>query len=167
MARDYYVEVFDIRQVTTIPMLREPRLDKDADLKRRLSLWKHTPAFHPENFAVSSIHRRNDSEVDSRLSQTKETKKRVLSFESESFEIKGLNASLSEASTRIGSPKEELAMMEGFTIKVDGHYVAGLPQVFLETPSHNPYFWQCKEQSAPMAITLLPPQFEPEDDKRC
>jgi hypothetical protein len=141
-------------------MLREPRLDNEADLKRRRSLWKKTPAFVPEDLAVDPIHRRNDSEMESRLSHILETKGKVLSFESESFEIKGLNTSFSTTSTRMGSPKEELGTMEGFTIKVDGHYVAGLPQVFLETPPLNPFFWQCKEQVAPLAFDLLPPHFD-------
>jgi hypothetical protein len=148
-------------------MLREPRFDKEKELQRRKRLWKLTPAFHPESLVDDSIHRRNDSEMVGRQSQTLESTRKVLSFESESFEVKSLNASFSEASTRMGSPKEELLTMEGFTIKVDGQIVAGLPQVYLETPSHKPYFWFCKEQSAPMAIDLLPPAFDARDEEPC
>lgn len=92
----------------------------------------------------------------------KQSGKVILRPESESYDAISVefDTSISEISTRIGSPREELLTLEGFTVKVEGQYVVGLPELFIELSPRNSYYWECKALSPPPANCLESPSFE-------
>lgn len=95
---------------------------------------------------------------------TKKGKKKVvLRHESESFDAQSLDTSISEISTRIGSPREDLLTLDGFTVRIHGQYIVGLPELFIEISPRNSYFWECKALSPPPALSLEAPSFEGQD----
>lgn len=106
--------------------------------------------------------------------QTPPTKKQ-LRAESETFEVyrnmtrcggnkpreMGDCTVSSGISTKLGSPREELQGLDGFTIRVKGEVVYGIPEVNLD--GNNPrtqYFSQSKQTSGPLGIDLAVPNFE-------
>lgn len=63
-------------------------------------------------------------------------------------------------STKLGSPREELQGLDGFTIRAKGEVVYGIPEVNLD--GSNPrtqYFSQSKQTAGPLGIDLAPPAF--------
>lgn len=63
-------------------------------------------------------------------------------------------------STKLGSPREELQGLDGFTIRVKGEVVYGIPEVNLDGSNpRNQYFSQSKQTAGPLGIDLAAPAF--------